>query len=106
MNAYDIRNHFILGNYNTSITRTEFEESFTKTKESVRFTFNGWDGKSYNGESRNAKVYRTNIPGYEEVRFIKVGKALCYIDEESKILEKATGEAHPEAGWIMDVERA
>ena len=33
-------------------------------------------------------------------------KALCYIDEESKILEKATGEAHPEAGWIMDVERA
>ena len=106
MNAYDIRNHFILGNYNTSITRTEFEESFTKTKESVRLTFNGWDGKSYNGESRNAKVYRTSIPGYEEVRFIKVGKALCYIDEESKILEKASGEVHPEAGWIMDVERA
>lgn len=106
MNAYDIRNHFTLGNYNTSITRKEFEESFTKTKESIRFTFNGWDGKSYNGESRNAKVYRTNIPGYEEVRFIKVGKALCYIDEESMIIEKATGEAHPEAGWIMDVERA
>lgn len=106
MNAYDIRNHFTLGNYNTSITRTEFEESFTKTKESIRFTFNGWDGKSYNGESRNAKVYRTNIPGYEVVRFIKVGKALCYIDEESMIIEKATGEAHPEAGWIMDVERA
>lgn len=82
------------------------EPAFTRTKESVRFTFNGWDGKSYNGESRNAKVYRTSIPGYEEVRFIKVGKALCYIDEGSTILEKATGEAHPEAGWIMDVERA
>lgn len=106
MNAYDIRNHFILGNYNTSITRKEFEEFFTKTKEAICFTFNGWDGKSYDGESRNARVYRTSIPGYEEVRFIKVGKALCYIDEESKIIEKATGEAHPEAGWIMDVERA
>ena len=106
MNAYDIRNHFTLRNYNTSITRKEFEESFTKTKETIRFTFNGWDGKSYDGESRNARVYRTSIPGYEEVRFIKVGKALCYIDEESTILEKATGEAHPEAGWIMDVERA
>lgn len=106
MNAYDIRNHFILGNYNTSITRKEFEEFFTRTKETIRFTFNGWDGKSYDGESRNARGYRTSIPGYEEVRFIKVGKALCYIDEESKILEKATGEAHPEAGWIMDVERA
>lgn len=106
MNAYDIRNHFTLGNYNTSIIRKDFEESFKKTKETIRFTFNGWDGKSYDGESRNARVYRTNIQGYEEVRFIKVGKALCYIDEESMIIEKSNGEAHPEAGWIMDVERA
>ena len=106
MNAYDIRNHFILGNYNTSITRKEFEESFTKTKESVRFTFNGWDGKSYDGESRRARVLRSNEPGYEEFRFVKVGKSLHYIDEDYLVLEKATGERHPGASWLVDVERA
>ena len=84
----------------------EFEAHFTKTRESIRFTFNGWDGKSYDGESRNAKVYRTNLPGFEEVKLIKVGKGLHYIDEERQITEKATGEKHPEAGWLVDVERA
>ena len=97
MNAYTMRNLMELGNYNTSITREAFEAHFTKTKESVRFTFNGWDGKSYDGESRSAKVIRTNLPGYEEVRLVKVGKHLCYIEEDTSILEKATGEKHPEA---------
>ena len=91
---------------NTSITREAFEAHFTKTKESIRFTFNGWDGKSYDGESRNAKVIRTNLPGYEEVRLIKVGKHLCYIEEDRMIIEKATGEQHPEASWLVEVERA
>ena len=50
-NAYTLRNHFTLGNYNTTITRAEFERSFTRTAESVTFTFGGWDGKSYDGES-------------------------------------------------------
>lgn len=106
MNAYTMRNLMELGNYNTSITREAFEAHFTKTKESVRFTFNGWDGKSYDGESRNASVYRTSIAGYEDARFIKVGNHLCYIDEESSILEKATGESHPEAEWLVEVKRA
>ena len=105
-NAYTMRNLMELGNYNTSITREAFEAHFTKTKESVRFTFNGWDGKSYDGESRNAKVYRTNLPGFEAVRLIKVGKGLHYIDEERQITEKATGEKHPEASWLVDIERA
>ena len=56
MNAYAMRNSLELRNYNTTITRAEFEAHFTKTRESIRFTFNGWDGKSYDGESRNAKV--------------------------------------------------
>ncbi len=106
MNAYAMRNNLELGNYNTTITREAFEQLFTKTKESIRFTFNGWDGKSYDGESRNTKVYRTSIPGYEEVRLIKVGKHLCYISEDSSILEQATGESYPEAEWLVDVERA
>ena len=105
-NAYTMRNLMELGNFNTTITREAFETYFTKTRESIRFTFNGWDGKSYDGESRNARVYRTSLPGYEEVRLIKVGKHLCYIDEERMITEKATGESHPEAEWLVDVERA
>ena len=106
MNIYQMRNSFCLREYNTAITRKDFEKNFTKTRESIRFTFNGWDGKSYNGESRTAKVYRTSLPGYEDARFVKVGKGLHYIDEDSSILEKATGEFHKEAGWLVDVLRA
>ena len=106
MNAYALRNSQELKNYNCEIARSEFEAHFTKTREKVRFTFNGWDGKSYDGESRNAGVYRTDFAGYEEVRFIKVGKHLCYIEESRCILEKATGEFHPEAEWLVDVERS
>ena len=105
-NAYTLRNHFTLGNYNTTITRAEFEVHFTKTRETVTFTFGGWDGKSYDGESRRATVYRTTVKGYEDVRLIKVGKGLHYIEEDTEVLEKATGEAHPEASWLVDVERA
>lgn len=105
-NIYALRNAFTLREHNTAITRADFEAHFTKTKERIEFTFNGWDGKSYDGESRKARVYRTSIKGYENVRFIKVGKALCYIDEESLILEKATGESHPEAEWLVDVLKA
>ena len=95
-----------LKEYNTAITRVDFEANFTKTKESIIFTFNGWDGKSYDGESRRACVYRTSVKGYEDARFVKVGKSLHYIDEESSVLEKATGEFHKKAGWLVDVLRA
>lgn len=105
-NLYTLRNEFSLRNYNTAITRADFEAHFIKTKERIEFTFNGWDGKSYDGESRRACVYRTDIPGYEETRFIKVGKHLHYIDEDSSVLEKATGIFHKEAEWLVDVERA
>ena len=105
-NAYTLRNHFTLGNYNTTITRAEFESHFTKTRETVTFTFGGWDGKSYDGESRTASVYRTRIPGFESVRLIKVGKGLHYIDEDRMVIDKATGESHPEASWLVDVKRA
>ena len=104
--AYTLRNHFTLRNYNTTITRAEFEVHFTKTSATVTFTFGGWDGKSYDGESRRARVLRTDIPGYESIRFIKVGKHLHYIMEDEMRIEKATGEAHPEASWLVDVERA
>ena len=104
-NIYRLRENLSLIEYNTAITREDFEAHFTKTREKVRFTFNDWDGKSYDGESRNASVYRTDFTGYEDARFIKVGNHLCYIDEDRSILEKATGESHPEAEWLVEVKR-
>ncbi len=105
-NAYALRKNFELREYNTAITREDFERHFRRTKESVRFTFNGWDGKSYDGESITARVIRTDIPGYETLRLVKVGRHLCYLDEDRLILEKATGESHPEGEWLVEVERA
>ena len=105
-NAYTLRTHFFLEDYNTAILREDFERFFTKTKEKVTFTFNGWDGKSYDGESRRATVYRTSIKGFEDVRLVKVGKGLHYIDEDRMVTEKATGESHPEASWLVNVKRA
>ena len=105
-NLYQMRNAFSLREYNTAITRADFEAHFIKTRESVRFTFNGWDGKSYDGESRSARVYRTDLEGYEDARFGKVGKHLHYLDEDSSVLEKTTGEYHKEAEWLVDVLKA
>ena len=104
-NAYELRNHFFLEDYNTAITREDFETFFTKTKEKVTFTLNGLDGKIYDGESRTATVDRTTIEGFEEVRLIKVGKGLHYIEEDTEVLEKATGEYHKRASWLVDVKR-
>ena len=106
MNPYTLRKSLNLIDANTAITREDFESLFCKTAERVAFTFNGWDGKSYNGESRTGYVYRTTIEGYEDVRFIKVGKGLHYIDEHSSVVEKATGIAHKEAERLVDVKRA
>ena len=106
MSAFALRNHFKLLDRGTAITREAFEACFTKTKEKVTFTFNGWDGKSYNGESRNGYVYRTTVEGFERFKFVKVGKSLHFIDEDYMVTEKATGESHPEASWLIDVERA
>ena len=106
MNAYTLRNHFFLEDYNTAITREDFEAHFTKTKEKVTFTFNGWDGKSYDGESRVASVYRTDVKGDEDVRLVKVGKGLHYIEEDHEVLEKATGKYNKQASWLVDVRKA
>jgi hypothetical protein len=101
----EFRKHFELLNYNCAIRREDFEYFFRKTNEKVTFTFAGWDGKSYDGESRTAKVYRTTIKGFEDIRFIKVGKAVHYIFEDWLIEEKATGVKHPMASWVFDVLR-
>jgi len=99
----ELLSNFTLLEYNTAITREAFEAAFYKTKEKITFTFDGWDGKSYNGETRTATVYRTNIPGFEDLRLIKVGAHLHYIMEDWDILEEATGKYHNCASWVVEV---
>ena len=88
-----------------AITREEFESKFSKTDEKITFTFGGWDGKSYNGESRVATVYRSSVTEWSGLRFVKVGKGIHYVIEDSSVLEIATGECHKTVGWVADVMR-
>lgn len=61
-NAYELRAHFgTIGDWNTSISRKEFEQLFHKTAEKVTFTFGGWDGKSYDGESHPSANWLVDV---------------------------------------------
>ena len=100
-----IREQINTFNHSTEITKADFARTFTKTKERLVFTFQGWDGKSYDGETRTAFTYRTNIPGFENARFIKVGKGIHMVDEDSAVIEKATCIPHKTVSWIIDVAR-
>ncbi len=105
MNFNEIRKQLNTFNYGAEITKEDFERHFTKTNERVTFTFNGWDGKSYDGETRTARVFHADLTGCEEARFIKVGKGVHMVDEDSAVIEKATGLAHKEVEWLIDVAR-
>ncbi len=61
--------------------------------------------EQYDGESRKARVLPPAFPA-TKYPVIKVGKSLHYIMEDEMRVEKATGESHPEASWLVDVERA
>lgn len=107
MKNYELRHSFnLIGENRTAISRADFEASFTKTDESIEFTFGGWDGKSYDGETRRARILRTNVPGFEDAKFIKVGKGVHMVFENNLFLELATGISHPTVGWMLDVARA
>ena len=100
-----IRDSLTITDSNTTISREDFETHFKPTKERITFTFNGWDGNSYNGESRTARVYRSDLEGFEDMKFVKVGKSIHYIDEKKQVTEKATGRKHPGASWLIFVAR-
>ena len=89
--------------HNTAITQSEFEKLFRKTKERITYSFNGWDGKSYDGETRTAYAYRCTLEGYEDLRFIKVGKGLHQVDDSHLVLEKATGEKNKSVDWLINI---
>ena len=106
MKNYELRHSFnLIGENRTAISRADFEASFTKTDESIEFTFGGWDGKSYDGETRLATVYHSSVTGWSGLRFVKVGKGIHYVIEDSSVLEIATGECHKTVGWVADVMR-
>lgn len=89
---------------------------FIKTKEKVEVTFNGWDGKSYDGESRimNVWVCPTH-PGKKFVYkrqggFTSIQGGTYKIDAifeitDNMVVNKATDIAHPEVEyfWSEDV---
>lgn len=106
MNPYTLRKSLNLIDANTAITREDFESLFCKTAERITFTFNGWDGKSYDGETRHARIWMCNIDGYELCEFVKVGKSIHMVNRDDKKIELATGKAHPTVGWVVDVARA
>ena len=105
MNIQAFRKLLPMQDWNTTFTREAFESSFHPTQERIAFTFNGWDGKSYDGEARTARVWHTTLAGYEDAEFVKVGKALHYIDRDLPVREKSTGIQHPTAWWVADIQR-
>lgn len=62
---------------------------FSKTSEKVTFTFNGWDGKSYNGEGQTKPVYTKNSK-----RFVLAYSAAHKV----YIAHELTGKFHPVSG--------
>lgn len=88
---------------------------FTKTNEKVEVTFNGWDGKSYDGETRKMNVWVSEShPGKKFVYkrqggFYNIQEGTYKIDAifeitNNMIVEKATGIAHPEVEYFWSTE--
>lgn len=88
---------------------------FVKTKEIMAVTFNGWDGKSYDGESRRMAIWtNSKIPGKKFVNkrqggFERIDGTRYSIDAffevtDTMIVEKATGIAHPEVEYYWSAE--
>jgi hypothetical protein len=82
---------------------------FTKTNEKIEVTFNGWDGKSYDGEARKMNVWASDK--YPDEKFVYIRKSFdgtkadCFhIVTDNMIIEKATGIAHPEVDYFTSYE--
>lgn len=86
-----------------------------KTSEKIEVTFNGWDGKSYDGETRKMNVWTS--PTHPGKKFVykrqggfeswdgKKYKVDCMFEVTDKmVVEKATGIAHPEVDFYCDYE--
>lgn len=89
---------------------------FVKTNEKVEVTFNGWDGKSYDGEARKMNVWvckehpTKKFVYKRQGGFVSIQNGTYKIDAifeitGNMIVEKATGIAHPvvELFWSEEV---
>lgn len=95
-------------------TKTE-KQGFTKTKERIEVTFNGWDGKSYDGETERMFVWtHPKMPGKKFVNKRKGGFERIdgthysidafFVVTDNMVVEKATGVAHPEVDYYCSEE--
>lgn len=89
---------------------------WVKTKEKIEVTFNGWDGKSYNGESRVMNVWASEAHPEKKFVYKRQGGFESWqggtykIDAvfevtDNMIVNKITGESHPEVElfWYTEV---
>lgn len=88
---------------------------FVKTSEKVEITFNGWDGKSYNGESRKMNVWKNErFPekkfvylrkgGFESTNYGKYKIDAVFEVTDRMVVEQETGIEHPEAEYYTSWE--
>ena len=84
---------------------------FVKTSEKAEVTFNGWDGRSYNGETRKMNVWTCQTHpgkkfvymrkgGFESIQNGKYKVDAVFEITENMVVEKATGIAHPEVEYF------
>lgn len=70
---------------------------FEKTNKITTITFSGWDGKSYNGETCNLRVYtHPNNPGKQFVRTERSEHG-----NRIRVYHVLTGESHKVSGAQM-----
>ena len=105
--VYSLRDQLPLLDYDSAITSEDFKTNFKRTKEKANFLLNGRDGKV-----RTATVYRTTIPCYEDVRFVKVLDETSRTDADSPFdslwlvdVLKATARAKPEKEFTIAMHR-
>lgn len=88
---------------------------WTKTSEKVEVTFNGWDGKSYDDETRkmnawinekhpDKKFVYLRKGGFESYDGSKYKIDAVFVVTDNMIVEKSTGIAHPEVDYFASFE--
>lgn len=86
-----------------------------KTNEKIEITFNGWDGKSYNGESRVMNVWTSATHPEKKFVYKRQGGFESWQDgtykidaifevTDNMILNKKTDESHPKVELFWSVE--
>ena len=92
-----VANKISINIQNFKIMATFSNDNFVATKKMATVTFSGWDGKSYNGESRNVRVYaHPEHPGKE---FVRTDRSVH--GSRVRVYHVLTGESHKVSGAPM-----